>query len=113
MTKQPKNNSGEPKLTKEEEKDFERLKIIWSGGIKSDGDIASLKQLNSEFRRWINDSLKLSIARLAYNREQKARQEVLEKVEKIIRDTLSADTPKYHKEVGELYKKLQELKKEL
>ncbi len=36
-----------------------------------------------------------------------------EKVEKIMGDTLSADTLKYHNEVNEMYRKLATLKKEL
>lgn len=44
---------------------------------------------------------------------QKARRETLEEVEKMMADTLSADTPKYHKEVCEMYKKLSDLKKKL
>ena len=34
----------------------------------------------------------------------------IEDIEKIIGDTLSADTPKYHKEVNELYEKIQAYK---
>lgn len=38
------------------------------------------------------------------------KKQALEEVEKIMRDTLSADVPKYHKEVDEMYEKLEKLK---
>ena len=41
---------------------------------------------------------------------QQAREELLDKVEEIMRDTLSADTLKYHKEVDLLYKELDKLR---
>jgi len=41
---------------------------------------------------------------------QKERQRVLEEIKQIMMDTLSADTPTYHKEVNLLYQKLDKLK---
>ena len=40
------------------------------------------------------------------------RNSLLEEIEQIIRDTLTGDTPEYHRELNELYDKLDKLKNE-
>ena len=56
------------------------------------------------------EELKSFIRQLLIAETQKVREEMLDKVEKTMRDTLSADTLKYHNEVDLLYEKLDELR---
>ena len=57
----------------------------------------------SEFKFLIDDLVEL------YAEQEEIKKEIIEKVEDIMGDTLSADTPNYHKEVDSLYKKLEKL----
>ena len=103
----PKQNKGDKPMTNQQQL---KEKIIkdWEKEFDKDFVDPNYPLVLWDFIR--TEELKSFIRQLLAQETQKTRTELLDKVEKTMRDTLSADTLKYHNEVDLLYEKLDELR---